>query len=64
MWSSQQIGALWENYVVILWLRYRDWFDPSLGFWYWRDQGSTIETSFNIEHEATVISGWKTWRLE
>jgi uncharacterized protein len=39
LWQSSSVGALWENYVVNQWLRYRDWCCPSLGLWYWRDQG-------------------------
>lgn len=39
LWSSAQAGALWENHVVNQWLRFRDWHEPPLGLWYWRDQG-------------------------
>lgn len=114
LWSSQYIGPLWENYVVTQWVRYRDWFSPSLGLWYWRDQGgnevdlilekdqrmiaveckvserpdakalkgirrirklygeekvprafiaSPVKTAFDIDDEATVIPGWKTWQV-
>jgi len=39
LWSSRQAGALWENYVIVQWLRWRDWHEPSMNLWYWRDQG-------------------------
>lgn len=38
LWSSMQAGALWENHVVNQWVRWKDWHEPSLGIWYWRDQ--------------------------
>jgi len=37
-WSSASAGALWETHVVGQWLRHRDWKQPSLGLWYYRDQ--------------------------
>lgn len=54
LWRSQQIGAIWENYVVSQWLRYRDWFDPSLGLWYWRDQGGN-EVDLILEKDQKMI---------
>jgi predicted AAA+ superfamily ATPase len=39
LWASREAGALWESYVVGQWLRWRDWHEPSLALWYWRDQG-------------------------
>jgi hypothetical protein len=39
LWASREAGALWECYVVGQWLRWRDWHEPSLTLWYWRDQG-------------------------
>jgi len=39
LWASREAGALWENHVVNQWLRWRDWHEPSLALWYWRDQG-------------------------
>jgi predicted AAA+ superfamily ATPase len=39
LWASREAGALWENYVINQWLRWRDWHEPSLMIWYWRDQG-------------------------
>lgn len=38
LWQSQQAGALFENYVVSQWLRFRDWQQPSASLWFWRDQ--------------------------
>jgi predicted AAA+ superfamily ATPase len=39
LWASREAGALWENYVLNQWVRWRDWHEPSLMLWYWRDQG-------------------------
>jgi len=39
LWASREAGALWENHVVNQWVRWRDWHEPSLALWYWRDQG-------------------------
>ena len=55
LWCSHQIGALWENYVVSQWLRYRDWFAPSLGLWYWRDQGGN-EVDLILEKDQKMIA--------
>ena len=41
LWSSREAGHLWENHVINQWIRWRDWHEPSLGLWYWRDQGET-----------------------
>jgi uncharacterized protein len=38
LWASTSTGALFENYVVSQWLRWRDWSEPSATLWYWRDQ--------------------------
>ncbi len=38
LWSSREAGPLWENHVVVQWLRWRDWHQPSATLWYWRDQ--------------------------
>jgi len=39
LWASRQAGPLWENHVIGQWLRWRDWHEPSLNLWTWRDQG-------------------------
>jgi uncharacterized protein len=54
LWRSQHIGAVWENYVVSQWLRYRDWFDPSMGLWYWRDQGGN-EVDLILEKDQQMF---------
>ncbi|HHP7234832.1 MAG TPA: ATP-binding protein [Desulfobacterales bacterium] len=41
LWRSREAGAIWESYVVGQWLRRRDWHEPSLMLWYWRDQGGS-----------------------
>lgn len=38
LWTSREAGPLWETYVVGQWLRWRDWHEPSVMLWYWRDQ--------------------------
>ena len=54
LWSSMYAGALWENHVVTQWLRYRDWNEPSLGLWYWRDQGGN-EVDLILERDQKLI---------
>ncbi len=54
LWTSMQAGALWENHVVNQWLRYRDWIEPSLGLWYWRDQGGN-EVDLLLEKNQKII---------
>jgi predicted AAA+ superfamily ATPase len=55
LWSSYQAGALWETYVIGQWLRLRDWHTPSLGLWYWRDQGGN-EVDLLIEKDASLFA--------
>jgi predicted AAA+ superfamily ATPase len=54
LWYSPQAGALWENYVVAQWLRWRDWHEPSLALWYWRDQGGN-EVDLLLERNQQLI---------
>jgi predicted AAA+ superfamily ATPase len=54
LWASRNAGALWENYVVSQWLRRRDWHEPSLGLWTWRDQGGN-EVDLVLEKEGRLI---------
>ncbi len=51
--QSQQLGALWENHVVVQWLRWRDWLAPAAALWYWRDQGGD-EVDLVIELDAKL----------
>jgi uncharacterized protein len=55
LWSSREAGALWENHVVNQWLRWRDWHEPSLGLWYWRDQGGN-EVDLLLEKDRKLIA--------
>jgi predicted AAA+ superfamily ATPase len=54
LWSSMQAGALWENHVINQWVRWRDWHEPSLGLWYWRDQAGN-EVDVLIEKDRKLI---------
>jgi len=54
MSASPQIGALFENYVVGQWFRYRDWEKPQMGLWFWRDQSSN-EVDLIVELEGSLI---------
>ncbi len=55
LWASGQAGALWENHVITQWLRWRDWHQPSLGLWYWRDQGGN-EVDLLLEQNQKLIA--------
>ncbi|MFH0728217.1 MAG: ATP-binding protein [Pseudomonadota bacterium] len=55
LWTSNQAGALWENHVVTQWLKWRDWKAPSLGLWYWRDQGGN-EVDLLLERNQRLIA--------
>ncbi|MCF8104448.1 MAG: ATP-binding protein [Desulfohalobiaceae bacterium] len=55
LWSSKEAGALWENHVINQWLRYRDWREPSLGLWHWRDQGGN-EVDLVLEKDRRLIA--------
>jgi len=54
LWNSPQAGALWENYVAGQWLRRRDWHEPSLGLWTWRDQGGN-EVDLLLERDRRLF---------
>lgn len=61
LWNSREAGALWENYVIAQWVRRRDWHEPSLMLWAWRDQTgnevdllSLIRTAFVSLDSAMV----------
>ena len=54
LWSSRQAGALWENHVIMQWLRWRDWHEPSLNLWYWRDQGGN-EVDLVLERDQKLF---------
>jgi len=55
LWSSREAGAFWENHVVCQWLRWRDWHEPSLGLWYWRDQGGN-EVDLILERDRKLVA--------
>jgi hypothetical protein len=55
LWSSKEAGALWETHVINQWLRRRDWHDPSLGIWYWRDQAGN-EVDLLLEKNQKLIA--------
>ena len=54
LWASREVGALWESYVVGQWLRWRDWHEPSLMLWYWRDQGGN-EVDLLLERDKKLV---------
>jgi len=54
LWSSKEAGALWENHVINQWLRWRDWHEPSLGLWHWRDQSGN-EVDLLLEKDRKLI---------
>ncbi|MCF8109038.1 MAG: ATP-binding protein [Desulfohalobiaceae bacterium] len=55
LWASKEAGALWETHVVNQWLRWRDWHEPSLGLWHWRDQGGN-KVDLLIERGRRLIA--------
>jgi hypothetical protein len=55
LWASREVGALWETHVVNQWLRWRDWHEPSLGLWYWRDQGGN-EVDLLLERDRKIVA--------
>lgn len=52
--ASPWMGALWENYVIAQWLRYRDWHKPAISLWYYRDQ-SGVEVDLVVEANQQAI---------
>ena len=56
LWQSVDVGALFENYVVAQWLRWRDWTEPSASLWYWRDQaGSEVDLVVELNGRIYAI---------
>ena len=56
LWISRQAGALWENYVVVQWLRWRDWHKPAVSLWYWRDQqGNEVDLVLEMDQRLIAI---------
>ncbi len=55
LWNSREAGALWENYVINQWGRRRDWHEPSLMLWYWRDQGGN-EVDLLLERNRKLVA--------
>lgn len=55
LWNSREAGALWENYVIAQWVRRRDWHEPSLMLWAWRDQAGN-EVDLLIERDRRLIA--------
>lgn len=51
--ESPFAGALWENHVVVQWLRWRDWHHPAAALWYWRNQ-SGDEVDLLVETNARL----------
>ncbi len=43
LFRSPSAGAMWENYVISQWLRWRDWTEPSTSLWYWRDPNAEVD---------------------
>jgi hypothetical protein len=55
LWNSPSAGALWENYVVSQWQKWRDWRRPAASLWYWRDQSGN-EVDLLIESDKTLTA--------
>jgi hypothetical protein len=55
LWGSREAGALWESYVIGQWVRRRDWHEPSLMLWYWREQAGN-EVDLLIERDRRLIA--------
>lgn len=52
--QSPHLGALWENHVIVQWLRWRDWSHPAAGIWYWRNQAGD-EVDLVVETDARLV---------
>jgi uncharacterized protein len=52
--ASPLAGALWENHVIVQWLRWRDWHQPSAALWYWRNQAGD-EVDLLVEQNARIV---------
>jgi uncharacterized protein len=55
LWASRSAGVLWENHVVLQWIKHRDWKEPSMGLWYWRDQGGN-EVDLLLERNGRLTA--------
>jgi predicted AAA+ superfamily ATPase len=56
LWNSAAAGALWENYVISQWMKWRDWYRPSASLWYWRDQaGNEVDLLIEQGDGLTAI---------
>lgn len=55
LWNSQSSGALWENFVISQWQKWRDWHRPSATLWYWRDQSGN-EVDLLIESDGKLAA--------
>jgi predicted AAA+ superfamily ATPase len=56
LWNSPSAGALWENFVVSQWQKWRDWRQPSASLWYWRDQaGNEVDLLIEADNLLTAI---------
>lgn len=56
LWESQFIGALWENYVISQWQKWKDWHQPSASLWYWRNQpGNEVDLLMETGDRLTAI---------
>ncbi len=55
LWKSSSAGALFENYVITQWIRWRDGSEPSATLWYWRDQAGN-EVDLVIEWNGRLYA--------
>ncbi len=56
LWGSPSVGALWENFVITQWQKWRDWHRPSASLWYWRDQsGNEVDLLIETDNKLTAI---------
>ena len=55
LWNSPAAGALFENHVVVQWLRWRNWHSPSASIWYWRNQAG-VEVDLVLERDGKLIA--------
>ncbi len=54
--QSPYAGALWENYCINQWIRWRDWHAPSAGLWFWRDRtGNEVDLILEIDQKLIPI---------
>lgn len=56
LWNSRFAGALWENFVVSQWQKWRDWGQPAASLWYWSDQaGNEVDLLIESDNTLTAI---------